>query len=384
MTRDLFLVALSLFTWGLGEGMFIFFQPLYLQQLGADPRTIGSILGGVAISMTVAHLPAGYISDRIGQRPLLWTSWVLALVATGMMAISHSMETFVAGLLLYGFTGFVVSPMNSYVAAVRGKLGVGWALSLTQSAYNLGAVIGPTLGGIIAMQSSIVAIYRVAFVIFCFSTAIIFFIRNQVPPARSKAEAAEPVLRNRRFLALLPLLFLMTFATYLPQPLTPNFLQNQRGLSLETIGNLGSISSLGTALIFLVMGTLNPLLGLILGQFFVCIYAAFIWQGNSNILYVIGFFFVGGFRLSRAMAAAFTQSFVHIRSTGLAFGIMEAFNGVAMFLAPLIAGMLFEKLPESVYMVSLCLIAGSIGLNIWLMPVLNKKNIAARLATDLE
>jgi len=384
MTRDLFLVALSLFTWGLGEGMFIFFQPLYLQQLGADPRTIGSILGGVAISMTVAHLPAGYISDRIGQRPLLWTSWVLALVATGMMAISHSMETFVAGLLLYGFTGFVVSPMNSYVAAVRGKLGVGWALSLTQSAYNLGAVIGPTLGGIIAMQSSIVAIYRVAFVIFCFSTAIIFFIRNQVPPARSKAEAAEPVLRNRRFLALLPLLFLMTFATYLPQPLTPNFLQNQRGLSLETIGNLGSISSLGTALIFLVMGTLNPLLGLILGQFFVFIYAAFIWQGNSNILYVIGFFFVGGFRLSRAMAAAFTQSFVHIRSTGLAFGIMEAFNGVAMFLAPLIAGMLFEKLPESVYMVSLCLIAGSIGLNIWLMPVLNKKNIAARLATDLE
>ena len=27
MTRDLILVALSLFTWGLGEGMFIFFNP---------------------------------------------------------------------------------------------------------------------------------------------------------------------------------------------------------------------------------------------------------------------------------------------------------------------------------------------------------------------
>jgi hypothetical protein len=31
MTRDLILVALSLFAWGLGEGMFIFFQPIYLR-----------------------------------------------------------------------------------------------------------------------------------------------------------------------------------------------------------------------------------------------------------------------------------------------------------------------------------------------------------------
>jgi MFS family permease len=84
------------------------------------------------------------------------------------------------------------------------------------------------------------------------------------------------------------------------------------------------------------------------------------------------------------MAAAFTQSFVHIHSTGLAFGIMEAFNGLAMFLAPLVAGILFEKLPESVYGFSLILIVGSIVVNIWLMRLLNKKNISAKLATELE
>ena len=87
MTRDLILVALSLFAWGLGEGMFIFFQPIYLRQLGADPRMIGAILGAVGIAMTVAHLPAGYISDRIGQRPVMWTSWILGLAATGIMAM---------------------------------------------------------------------------------------------------------------------------------------------------------------------------------------------------------------------------------------------------------------------------------------------------------
>ena len=33
MSRDLFLVAFSLLIWGIGEGMFVFFQAIYLQDL---------------------------------------------------------------------------------------------------------------------------------------------------------------------------------------------------------------------------------------------------------------------------------------------------------------------------------------------------------------
>ena len=384
MTRDLILVAVSLFTWGLGEGMFLFFQPLYLQQLGADPRAIGGILGGVGIAMTVAHLPAGYLSDRFGQRPLMWASWIIALAATGIMALSTSMAMFIVGMLLYAFTAFVVSPMNSYVAAMRGKLGVGWVFSIMQSMYNLGAVIGPTLGGIIAQQSSIIIIYRWAFLVFCVSTAIIFFIRKTIPQAHFESQPGEHAFTNRRFLALLPFLFLTTFAAYLPQPLTPNFLQNQRHLTLEEIGNLGSIGSLGTAVIFLTLGKLNPILGLVLGQAFIGLYAGFLWQGNATIWYMLSFFFLGGFRLSRSMGSAITQSMVHINSTGIAFGTVEAVNGLAMFLAPLLAGFLFEQQPELVYLVSLVLIFASISLNIWLLPGLKSKKTEGQLAANLE
>ena len=40
MTRDLFILACSLFTLGVGKGMFIFFQPLYLQSFGKWLATI--------------------------------------------------------------------------------------------------------------------------------------------------------------------------------------------------------------------------------------------------------------------------------------------------------------------------------------------------------
>ena len=51
MSRDLILVAISLFTWGIGEGMFYMFQPLYLQQWGASPILIGALLGGMVLGM---------------------------------------------------------------------------------------------------------------------------------------------------------------------------------------------------------------------------------------------------------------------------------------------------------------------------------------------
>ena len=54
MNRDLILVAFALITWGFGEGLFILFQPLYLEELGASPIAIGVILGCVTISFSLA------------------------------------------------------------------------------------------------------------------------------------------------------------------------------------------------------------------------------------------------------------------------------------------------------------------------------------------
>ena len=57
MYRDLILVALSILVWGIGEGMFLLFQPLYLEELGADPVMIGAIMGVIGLAMALGHLP---------------------------------------------------------------------------------------------------------------------------------------------------------------------------------------------------------------------------------------------------------------------------------------------------------------------------------------
>jgi len=111
---SLIFVALALFTWGMGEGMFIYFQSIHLADLGADPVTIGSILSAMGLAMMISHIPAGHLSDRFGRRPLLIGAWLTGVTATVLMAAASSLPLFVVGLLLYGFTAFVASPLNSY------------------------------------------------------------------------------------------------------------------------------------------------------------------------------------------------------------------------------------------------------------------------------
>jgi MFS family permease len=373
MSRDLILVAFSLFTWGLGEGMFFIFQSIYLQEFGADPRTIGAILGMVGIAMTVAHLPAGYLSDKLGQRQVMWLAWIWGALATGVMAAAGSLNFFVAGMVLYGLTTFVAAPLNSYLAAARGKLSIGRALTVTQAMYALGAVIGPLIGGQIAAASSVSAIYGWSFILFCLSTLFILFIRKQAAATTHEKLSFITLLSGKSFLVFLPIIFIFTFSIFLPQPLTPNYLQNQRGLTLAEIGGMGSLGSLGTFVLLLGLGNFNPILGLVVGAIMIFGYSTLLWQGNSLFFFSTAFFLSGAYRLSRAFLLAYTRSIVPSHMTGMAFGAVEMVNGMAVFVAPILAGILYAQQPESVYVVSILLACVTAAL-VWLvLPGLTKK-----------
>jgi MFS family permease len=356
MSRDLLLLTISLFTWGLGEGLFIYFQPIYLQKLGAAPLAIGAILGGMGVAMTVAHVPAGFIADRWGQRPVMWVSWLLGLAAVWVMALANSLFPFVVGVLVYGLTSFVSAPMNSYIAGARGKWSVGRALTIVMGTYYLGAVAGPLLGGIIGQTMGIKSIYMVSGCILVASTAIIFFIRPQPVHPHPETGGRFRLITDKRFTGLLVIIFTAMLAMNLPQPLTPIFLQNERHLSLAAIGQLGSLGSLGNAVLMLALGNLPGSIGLILGQVSMGLFTLLLWQGTGFFWYGLGYFFIGGYRLCRSMVLALARPLVHPSEVGLAFGTIETINGLTIVLAPLLAGFLYQYYPSWIYPISLALI----------------------------
>src|SRR5271157_665767 len=111
MSLSLILLFISLFTWGVGEGMFTYFQPIYLQQLGASMLVIASVFSIYGAAMMLVNVPAGLLADRFGRKPLLVVSWVSGLLAALVMALARSLPVFVIGMLLYGSTNFVAAPL---------------------------------------------------------------------------------------------------------------------------------------------------------------------------------------------------------------------------------------------------------------------------------
>ncbi len=368
MNIDLILLSVSLLTWGIGEGMFLYFQPIYLQQLGANTMTIAAVFGLFGLAMVIAHIPAGHLADRIGRKPLLLAAWVAGVLATWVMALARTLPVFVVGMLLYGFTAFVSSPMNSYITAARGNLSPVRAMTLVSAAYSLGAVLGPISGGWIGEHLGLRTVYFVSACIFIVSTLILFFLRSQPCETHDPATPPESLWKNPRFVSFLGIIFLAMFVMYLPQPLTPRFLQNERGLSLESIGLLGSIGSLGNTLLALLLGQFTARIGFMLAQVSVAAFSLLLWKGTGLGWYALGYFILGGFRSARSLIYAQIRPLIHPAQMGLAYGVAETCSSLAIMLSPLLAGLLYTQAPDRVYWLSAGMIAVTLVLSVFFAP----------------
>ena len=237
--------------------------------------------------------------------------------------------------------------------------------------YNLGAVLGPVTGGFIADRLGLRTVYLIAAVIFVISTLIILFASKNPEPHHADQESSNNMglLKNSRFLMFLGITLVTMFALYLPQPFTPNFLQNQQGFSLTTIGLFG-----GNAFATLALGSLRPIVGFLVGQAWVLLFSIIYLSADLPFWFGFGYFFIGGYRLCRSMVLAIARTLVHPRQTGLAYGMVETMNAIAIVVAPVLAGILYRRNPYLNYSVSIGLISAVILLNLFILVQSKRKN----------
>jgi MFS family permease len=369
LNRNLLQVAGALLLWGFGEGMFFNFVPIYLDnQFHLSESEIGLVLGMFGFAMAITHIPAGRLADRIGRRPLLIAAWFLGLASTLVMGSSLTLPLFLAGLFGYGLTAFVSSPLSSYVTAARGEMPVGTVLSLMTATFGLGMALGPVTGGWIGDRYGMRMSFWVAAVVFVLSTILILFLKSQPIDRHDPAAPPQNLLGNKRFMGLMGVMALAVFSMYLAQPLTPNFLDGVRRLSLSENGIIFTAGALGNSLLAITFSRIEPRRGFLLAQVMVILFALAIWQGTSLPVFALGYFLLGGFRAGRPMVMAQARELVHDSQMGLTYGLMETISAVIFILTPPLAGILYERDPMILYPLAIGLIALSILVSYLFMP----------------
>ena len=364
MPRDLGILSAANFIWGLGEGLFIFFYPLALQRWQIDSVQIGAVLSLLGVIMAVVQAPAGYLSDRFGPRPLIRAAMILGVIAAGMMAVANSLPFFVAGLIVYSVTSFIAAPINSYITHTRGSWSAQRGITLVAASFQVGEIVGPMLGGWIAQTAGLPVVFRYATGLFLIATAVVFMARRPVvpPEAQESGTARVNPLTHPRFLALLVIIFLTIVAISTPQQLTSVYLQDVQHLSLQQIGLTGAFAGIGGAAVLVALGSVPALAGMLAGQLLLGLFCLFMWRGQNAAVFYIGYLFVSGYRLYHSMAAVAVRPLVRTRDMGLAYGLVETGNALAVILAPLVAGFLYHDRPETVYTASLIALSVTISL----------------------
>jgi MFS family permease len=347
LSRDNQLVTLSLFLWGLGEGLFWFIKPWYIGALGADPTQIGGVLALVGLVSAATYLPGGILSDRVDRRLTMLGGFVCGAVAALVMAAARHWHSLIPGLLLYSVSGYCVPAIYSYITHAAEGEDLTRTLTTVFAAFSLGLVPSPALGGWLVEVVGMRMTYVVATGLFAAATLAASRVSRQPIPDHGQQLVGRRLIRSRTFITLSALFLLVGFVTQLGQPFAPNYLEEVTGLRVGWIGFLGSAHALGGFVFGILLGRwrAGPRWGLIAAQGLIGLSFVLLLGTGTLPLLTIAFFLRGAHSASHSLATAWMGDALGRTSLGLGYGVLNTVFGLAYMLAPYAAGWLYAAEP---------------------------------------
>ena len=341
----------------MGFGFMMPFIPLYIQTLGVTSPNglrfwVGMLTSLPALALAVMGPIWGVLADRYGRKIMILRSMAAGVIVVGLMGFAPNVGTVFLLRLLQGvFTG-TIAASATLVAVGTPSRRLASALGFLSTSTFIGYTIGPLIGGLCAELFS----YRVTFLIGSAIIAAAFVlvllyvreVKQPVPEPRESGAAFSPrIFLRLPFLVLLAILFLNRFASTLPNPFIPLYIQELRGSFSGTSAVTGAVLAAGglaSAFSGLTISRIGDrqdkvfLVLCLLGASALAGLPLFLTQGLAAfvIFYVLSVFFCGGIEpLIQSHLSVHTEP----ENRGVLFGIQTMVSNLGVFFSP-IAGSL--------------------------------------------
>ncbi|MCS7209057.1 MAG: MFS transporter [Fimbriimonadales bacterium] len=149
--RALLAVFLTIFVSLVGFGIVIPLLPFYARRFQASELQIGLLFASFSAAQLVAAPLLGDWSDRFGRRPVLILSLLGSALSFVILALAPNLFWLFVSRLLDGFTGGNITTARAYIADVSEPEKRARNFGLIGAAFGLGFIIGPALGGGLAV-----------------------------------------------------------------------------------------------------------------------------------------------------------------------------------------------------------------------------------------
>ena len=192
----------------MGFSILIPVLPTVLVDLGADAVDVAVVLALYVIAMVVFLPFWGWVSDRIGRRPVLLACLLGTAASFAVMAVAQTLATFYVARVLAGFFGASVGTAQAYITDITSEDERAGGIGMIGAASAMGALFGPALGGLLLNVDPALPFYvPVAIALIAFAAALFF-----LPESR----AASPEMNGWKGLArtFVPTPLLVFFASH--------------------------------------------------------------------------------------------------------------------------------------------------------------------------
>jgi MFS family permease len=285
-----------------GFWFFLPLLPIFLSRRGGSGALVGAVFAAGLLASAAIRYPAGWAADRFGTRPVLITALGLEAVLFLAYLPVLPLYAFIAIRFLHGAAAGAFWPAaNGLIAEVASQKELGNAFGLMQSTNMAGMIIGPAVGGLIALFNLSV-VFVVATVVSGLAAVAILTIPNvRVEPTSEPPVGALSIAR-----VLLPLIVLGAGTAYMIGTFDTiwSLYMTYRGATTLAVGISFATFGIPALLVSARAGALGDRFGgqkLIVGSLLVTAFFSSIYPFIASVPWLIGLGLIeGAFTISGA------------------------------------------------------------------------------------
>jgi DHA1 family tetracycline resistance protein-like MFS transporter len=378
-TGRLINIFLVVFVDMLGFGLILPLVPYYAETFGATPLVIGLIVASFAAGSLVGAPLMGRLSDRYGRRPILLLSVAGSFIGYLLLGFAqpigaflsnlvptHPLNTFVIGILFIsrmvdGFTGGNITVAQAYISDNTDERNRTQGLGIIGSAFGLGFIIGPLVGGLLSHWGYNIPAFAAASMSLVNMISIFFFLPESLTRERQAAnqQQKQPAFTLNALMAALnrpkigPLLlvrFFLMLAFAMFQSVFALFAQHRLSLSSESTGFVLTYVGFYSVLVQGVgIGLLTKrfndrtIIITALGLMFLGLVGWSITPDLPIMLLVLLPLFGGAWIVNTVVTSGITKV-VEPEEIGGMLGVSNALESISRVISPAIGGFLFGSI----------------------------------------
>jgi len=359
LNRDLRLVFVSNFIGSFGDGLYAYLLPVYIQTaLHADPVNVGFLYTVLTLSAALTPIPGGLLAERYDWKKIMIFAWVLWFPVPLLISTATHWTMLFPAMLFYGC--FISGPSTTaYIAAAARKDRMNLTFTMVSSAWWMGYIFSPSIGGYLAIKFGMKTVFYIAFIFYVLAASVLFFIRSRKRANKKQMEmAGSEVYVDRSTILGWTLFFaFIMFFNVLMRPFVPTFLKNVYKFDEFLIGVLGSFTFAGSAFLGIVIGRLGDKFGnkiAVAFCLFFTVFALATFQLTSNPALLIPIFFLMGTTYTPwALMNATISSLSPESLRGRWVAISQTASMLAAFFAPYLGGTLYDVSPNYPFTVTI-------------------------------